>query len=412
MPELLPFRAVRPAAGKAGLVTSRSYETYGPDALLAALESNPFSFLHIINAGYLPAHPMAPQQRFRKVAEKYREFIGQGILRRDTLPGYYLYEALTPGNRFLGLFGAAGTGDYNSGNIRKHEETISRREAVFSDYLEVVKFNAEPVLLMYPDRPAIKEKLEQEATGEPLYEFHSPEGARHRLWAIDASETVDWIRAEFGKLEAFYIADGHHRCASSSLLARRFAIKNPGFTGREPCNYFMSCLLPESEIRIGSYTRLIKDLNGLTAASFLEKLAVNFRITKLGIEPPGSIGDGQFLMYLENSFFLVARHPDLNTLMPNALERLDAYILYSEVLRPILDIRDLRNEKRIRYGYGREMLPHMKGKVDNGEFRVGFAMKPVTVTELKAIADAGLAMPPKTTYIEPKMLSGLAIYEL
>lgn len=410
MPELLPFRAVRPAADKAGLVTSRSYETYGREMLLAELAANPYSFLHIINPGYDREEQITTMQRFRRVAEKYRSFIRTGVLKRDSLPCFYLYELITSEHRFSGLLGATSTADYRAGLIRKHEETIARREAIFANYLEVVKFNAEPVLLMYPDKPAIKEMLQLEYAKKPLYDFKCSEGNRHRFWAIDTPETISCLKFEFEVMDTFYIADGHHRSASSNLLAERAKTANPGHTGKEPYNYFMSCMLPESEIRITSYTRLIRDLNGLSNDAFLQKISGRFNIRKLGITSPLTINKNQFLMYLAGSFYFVTLKQDVAN-MENALERLDAQILYKNILNPILNIKNLRNDKRIRYGYGKEKISIMKSKIDKADYVVGFAMKPVSAVELKAIADAGLVMPPKSTYIEPKMRSGLTIYE-
>jgi uncharacterized protein (DUF1015 family) len=411
MPELLPFRAVRPAADKAGMVTSQSYESYDREALLAELKHNAYSFLHIINPGYNRAEPFTPLQRFQKVGEKYHAFIEKGILERDPRPCYYLYELRTEENRFLGLFGATSTADYRAGLIRKHEETIARREAIFANYLEVVKFNAEPVLLMYRDNEAIRARLLRECNKNPLYDFRCTEGNRYRFWAIDAAETISWLRSEFMKMDAFYIADGHHRCASSNLLSERAKAANPEHSGREAHDYFMSCLLPESEVKIGSYTRLIKDLNGLSEKVFLQKISECFNIRKLGEEPPQNLRKNQFLMYLPGSFYFIALKQDCGK-KANALDKLDAHILYSNLLNPVLNIEDLRNDKRIRYGYGKKKISLMKRKIDAGEYLVGFAMKPVSSAELREIADAGLVMPPKSTYIEPKMRSGLAIYEL
>ncbi|MBT8321592.1 MAG: DUF1015 domain-containing protein, partial [Eudoraea sp.] len=292
-----------------------------------------------------------------------------------------------------------------------HEATIARREKLFADYLEIVRFEAEPVLMAYKDNPAIRDILNEAAKNTPTYEFTTPDRIKHSLWVVSEKEVLNKIQEEFKGMESLYIADGHHRSASSCLLGKTLKNKNPDHSGKESYNYFMSYLIPESDIRIFEFNRMVKDLNGLSKKEFLIRLDEKFRIKRYGDElyKPGK--KHHFSMYLDGEFYslyLRKRGYDFT----DSLSRLDTQILYKTILEPILGIQDLRNDKRIQYGYGKHNALKMKDAIDRGEFKVGFGLLPVNIKEIRAIADEGLVMPPKSTYIEPKLRSGLTVFDL
>ena len=409
MATVKPFKAIRPAKDKVSFVVSRSYEDYAPDELKSILKFNPFSFLHIINPGFKFAKKIRGAERFKLVRNRYLEFLEDAIFIKDSTPSFYLYEVKKKNFSALGLFCATSVADYQNNTIKKHENTIEKREKLFADYLEIVGFNAEPVLMTYPENSRINSIILSEVAKIPEYEFTTPDKVQHRLWCISDSATIASIEKEFLKTEFLYIADGHHRSASSNLLAENLN-KGEGHSGSEPYNFFMSYLIPESEIKIYEFTRLVKDLNGLTKEDLLLQLDALYRIQKMddGVYKPTK--KHHFSMYLDGDFYSLYLRKKVYE-FTDPLSELDTQILFKTILEPILGISDLRNDKRISYGHGKMNLINMKDRIDKGEFQVGFSMLPITIDEIKAIADAGLVMPPKSTYIEPKLRSGLTIYE-
>lgn len=406
-----PFRAIRPTKDKVAFVASRSYEEYGEEELKAVLKFNPYSFLHIINPGFKFNKPISGRKRFKLVRNRYLEFLEDAVFKKDDAPSFYLYEVRKSNFKALGLFCATSVIDYRNDVIKKHEDTIEKREKLFAEYLNTVGFNAEPVLMTYTSNKTIADIINSEVAKSPEYDFTTTDKVKHRLWRITNSATINQIQDEFDKLDSLYIADGHHRSASSNLLAEKLNTKGIRKAGHQAHNYFMSYLIPESEIKIFEFTRLVKDLNGLSKKEFLIRLDEFYRIEKRDDEAYKPTKKHHFSMYLDGEFYsLYLRKKVYN--FTDALSKLDTQILYKTILEPILGISDLRNDKRISYGYGKNNLIKMKDSVDKGIFAVGFSSLPITVDEIKAIADAGLTMPPKSTYIEPKLRSGLTIYEL
>jgi len=411
MAVIKPFKAIRPAKDKVGFVASRSYQEYSRRELNAVLDYNPFSFLHIINPGYKYAKNVKGKERFKLVHSRYLEFLEDHILLKDEKEALYLYQMQKGKSTFTGLFCGASVADYRENRIKKHENTIQRREELFANYLEMVSFNAEPVLMTYEDNASVSAILQNEMLEAPEYLFTTRDKITHRLWVISKNKTIKALQNAFKEIDALYIADGHHRSASSNLLAKNAANNNEAHTGKEPYNYFMSYLIPESEIRIYEFNRMIKDLNGLDKEQFLIHLDEFYRIENLGAILYKPSKKHHFSMYLDGEFYSLYLRKKVYT-FTDALSKLDTQILYKTILEPILGIKDLRKDKRIQYGYGKHNVIQMKDDIDKGKFAVGFSLVPITVTEIKAIADAGLVMPPKSTYIEPKLRSGLAIYEL
>ncbi|WP_375324688.1 DUF1015 domain-containing protein [Flagellimonas sp. GZD32] len=411
MATVKPFKAIRPTKDKAFYVASRSYEEYSKNELQAVLKYNPFSFLHIINPGFKFEKHITGQERFHLVRNRYLEFLEENIFQKDESPSFYLYQIEKEDFKSLGFFCACSVEDYRNNVIKKHEDTLQQREELFAEYLDTVGFNAEPVLMTYADNDEVNAIFQRKIQRKPEYDFTTVDRVNHKLWKISYPEGIEKLEKAFAQMDALYIADGHHRSASSDLLAKHLEKENPQHNGQEPYNYFMAYLIPESQMRIYEFNRMVKDLNGYSKKEFLIKLDEYFMIEKetSGLGRPTK--KHEFCMYLKDEFYKLHLRKT-NYQFTDALSELDTQILFKTILEPILGIKDLRNDKRISYGYGKHNLIKMKEDVDQGRFAVGFSLVPTTVEEIKAIADAGLVMPPKSTYIEPKLRSGLAIYEL
>ncbi|WP_299224283.1 DUF1015 domain-containing protein [uncultured Psychroserpens sp.] len=411
MAKIRPFKAVRPTRDKVSLVASRSYQTYTQAEREARLDYNPFSFLHIVNPGYKYDREITGTERYALVRNRYLEFKEDNVFVHDNTPTYYIYKIVDRDHQiFNGIVAAASAEDYEKDVIKKHEDTIEYREQVFKDYLKTVGFNAEPVLLTYPDNKTISTIIKDVQKERAEFEFTTTYRDTHYLWKLEDPNLIEIIQNEFDSMPTIYIADGHHRSASSYLLYKDEKRDNEKHEGTESYNYFMTFLIPESELRIHEFNRLVKDLNGLTKEEFLIQLDTIFRIQNRGIMPYKPSKKHHFSMYLDGEFYSLYLRKSLYN-FKTALDALDPQILYNTILQPLLGIEDLRNDDRIDYINGKKDIINVKDKIDNGEFAVGFGMVPVDINEMKQIADDGLKMPPKSTFIEPKLRSGVTIYE-
>ncbi|WP_298498404.1 DUF1015 domain-containing protein [uncultured Algibacter sp.] len=411
MAKIIPFKAVRPTRAIVGLVASRPYQSYTVNERESRMDYNPYSFLHIVNPGYKFDQVITGKERYKLVRNRYLEFKEDGVFIQDEKPSFYVYKIVNRhGQEFNGIIAATSAEDYHEDIIKKHENTIAKREETFKSYLQTVGFNAEPVLLTYPDNQIIASIIQETQKNHAEFEFTMTYRDTHYLWKIDCDKTIASIQEEFNKMNSIYIADGHHRSASSALLYKEEKAKNPNHNGGESYNFFMSYLIPESDLVIHEFNRLVKDLNGLTKEEFLIQLDNLYRIKNKGIFPYHPSKKHHFSMYLDGEFYALYLRKNrykFNT----ALDNLDAQLLYNTILKPILGINDLRNNNRIEYVNGRDEMITIKSSVDNGVFKVGFGMCPANINEIKRIADEGLKMPPKSTYILPKLRSGITIYE-
>lgn len=411
MVNIIPFKAVKPTRAIVGLVASRPYQSYTLDERESRMAYNPYSFLHVINPGYKYAQEVTGEERYKLVRNRYLEFKEDGVFVQDEKPSFYVYKIVNrQGQEFCGIIAATSAEDYEKNIIKKHEDTIAKREETFKSYLQNVGFNAEPVLLTYPDNSVIAEIITETQKTHAEFEFTMTYRDTHYLWKVDDEDTIATIQKEFSKMDTVYIADGHHRSSSSYLLYKDEKAKNPNHNGSESYNYFMSYLIPESDLVIQEFNRLIKDLNGLTKEEFLIKLDASYRIENRGIMPYNPSKPHHFSMYLDGEFYsLYLRKTNYN--FKTALDQLDAQLLYKTILKPILGIEDLRQDNRISYVNGKHEMITIKSSVDSGDFKVGFGMCPSNVKQMKQIADEGLTMPPKSTYILPKLRSAITIYE-
>ncbi|MEC4003782.1 DUF1015 domain-containing protein [Flavobacterium sp. SUN052] len=416
MSKIIPFKAVRPTPDKVGLVTCRNYDDYSPAELASWLDFNPYSFLHVINPAYVHSQKITLDKRFKGVAHKYQDFKNDGVFMEEDKAVFFLYEIQTKNQSFIGIVAGTSIEDYKNNIIKKHEDTLQYRVEYFKDYLHQTGFNTEPVLITYPDNSEVNKWISNKKKEQPLYNFSTTNKEKHTLWKIETDSEIDWLQSKFETIPELYIADGHHRSASAELLYDENVA-----LGNKNLNNFMSFLIAESNVKIYEFNRIIRDLNGFSKEDFIEKLAEHFIIKIKHQELWKPESKFEFGMYLDGDFYaLFYKQPNssiTSSLSSRAqsretLENLDAQILYDKVLQPLLAIEDLRNDERIEYIPGKQSILTIKELVDEGEFAVGFMLFPSDISEIKALADNNLIMPPKSTYIEPKFRSGLVVYEL
>ena len=403
-----PFKAVRPTRDKAALLTTRSYDIYSEEELEAILKYNPFSFLHILRPGFKFHLHLKGTEKFKLVRNRYKEFKENHYFIQDEKPMYYLHQKSFQNDSFCGIIATSSIADYQKGVIKKHEDTLHEREELFGKYLETTGFNAEPVLLTYPDNTVLNTLIVKYKNQRAEYEFTTNKKRTHLFWPIRDVADIDIITKAFKDIPAVYIADGHHRSASSNYLANHKKKNNPNHTGQEDYNFFMSYLIAESNLKISSFNRFVKTLNGLTKETFLLKLDSYFRIENRGKNHYEPSKKHHFSMYFEGNFYSLYLRKSVFKIT-NAKADLDAQILFETVLKPLLGIKDLSNSDKIIYKPA--ISSNLNDDVDSGKFKVAFGLFPTAIAQLKSVADAQLTMPPKSTYIEPKLRSGLTIFE-
>ncbi|PHR48776.1 MAG: hypothetical protein COA32_04710 [Fluviicola sp.] len=412
MAKLRPFRAVRPTRDKAHLVASRPIFTYKPSILKAKLQENPFTFIHIIHPEYFEdeSNKTEPNslERFQKVKKKYEEFVERGTFDQDDIPSFYIYRQTKNDHAFLGVIAGASVEEYQNNKIKKHEATITSREEMFTNYLDIVGVNAEPVLLSHEKSLEVDEILSSITSMRAEYDFSTTDNVHHELW-IASEEEVKSLQQAYDKIENVYIADGHHRSASSVRLAERRLEQNPSATGK---NYeaFLSFFIDEERLQILPFHRLCKSLNGLTKVQLLEKLELRFDISTIskGSTPKNM---HEFQMYIENEWFKLVAKPDVIS-KSDAVSSIDAEILTREVLSPILGIHDLKTDKNVGFLSGETKIKKIEQLVNKEVYKVAFLLHPATMEQVKNVADENAVMPPKSTWVEPKLRSGLTIYKI
>lgn len=409
MTKIKPFKAIRPTRDKAHLVVTKPVSSYSKTVLKARLESNPFTFIRIIHPEFDKTTKTTPnsKERFNLVRKKYHEFISDGILVQDTNPSLYIYKQSTPTHEFIGVIGGASVEEYQQDLIKKHEATLTSRESMFTNYLDIVGYNAEPVLLSYPHNESL-EKIYEEITAErPEIEFSTTDRIKHELWIV-SEKHQNKIQEAFDKIPATYIADGHHRSASSSRLAAE-RNKSKGFKD-ESHDYFLAFFMDENRMNILEFNRLVDHLNHLTTEEFLSKLLNAFEIKEIETAKHPE-KEHQIVMNLKSKWYeLTCKSEIINNSDPVAC--LDAEILTNYILKPILGIEDLKTNDSIHFIPGNLGINAITEPIKQGKSEVGFLLYPVTMEQVIRVADNNGIMPPKSTYVEPKLRSGLTIYEI
>ena len=411
MVKVKPFAALRPPKAFAKEVASRPYDVLNSKE--AKAEATEKSLLHIIKPeiDFDPIIDEHSQKAYEKAMENFKIWQQKGWLVQDKKENYYVYAQTMEGRTQYGLVLCAYVDDYMKGNIKKHELTRKDKEEDRMIHVRNQNANIEPVFFAYPDNAEINEIVKEVIKGEPEYDFVAEDGFGHHFWVIDNEDTIKRITEIFAAIPAFYVADGHHRTAAAALVGEEKKRNNPNHTGDEEYNYFMAVAFPESHLKIIDYNRVVKDLNGLTQEQFLERLSEDFIVEKKGKETYRPAALHEFSLYIGGQWYsLKAKEGRYDDSDPIGV--LDVTILSSLVLDKISDIKDLRTSKRIDFVGGIRGLGELEKRVDSGEMAAAFALYPVSMKQLIDIADTGNIMPPKTTWFEPKLRSGLTIHKL
>lgn len=413
MATLKPFKGIRPVKDKAHLIASLPYDVLTKEEARALAKDNPYSFLHVTKPEIdLPdtVDQYAPEV-YQKGKENYEKLVKDGILFQDTAECLYIY-AQTMGDRTqYGIVGCVSVEDYLQDIIKKHELTLPAKEEERKNHIRVSGVHYEPVFLAFPQGKEIDDIIAETIKQPAEYDFTADDGIGHHLWIIKEQKKIDRLVELFANIKFLYIADGHHRTAAAAGVGKEKKDNNPNHTENEEYNYFLAVNFPANQLKIMDYNRVIKDLNGLTKEEFLQKLETGFIIEKKGKEIYKPTKLHNFSMYLQGDWYsLTAKQGTFNDADP--IGCLDVTILSNLILSPILNIKDLRRDKRIDFVGGIRGLGELKCRVDSGEMAVAFALYPVSMQQLMNIADTGNIMPPKTTWFEPKLRSGLIIHSL
>ncbi len=406
MARITPFKAIRPPRHLAHLVVTRPYYTYSSNVMEAKLESNKFSFMHIINPehGLSDRHAPNSQERFEKVHDKFMEFLDEQYLVEDSRAHLYVYRQTLGDRSYTGVICGTDVSDYDTDRIKKHEATITNREEVFLKYLEITGFNAEPVLLSHAPNKKLKPLLQFITSKRSEFEFSTTDAVKHELWLVD-KETEQPIIHAFEGIENLYIADGHHRSASSSKLAE--LMRSRGVGENHPSQFFLAFLIDEDELDIFPFHRVVKDLNGLSFQAFLAKLSDFFDVAETDKQTPES--DDEIILVRNNSHFLLKIKKD-KVDFSHPIKSLSTQYLTDLILEPILDIFDQKTSDRIDFVSGHKGIGSTLSQLSKHPNGVAFVLHPISMAQVKTVADEHLIMPPKSTWVEPKLRSGMTIY--
>lgn len=414
MVKVKPFRGIRPPKSLVEQVASRPYDVLNSAEAREEAKDNEKSLYHIIKPEIdFPVGTDEHDPRvYEKAAENFRKFQDKGWLVQDEKPCYYVYAQTMDGKTQYGLVVGAYVPDYMNGCIKKHELTRRDKEEDRMKHVRVNDANIEPVFFAYPENAELDEVVARYIQKEPEYDFVAPgDGFRHTFWIIDGDEDIEAITRAFEKMPAMYIADGHHRSAAAALVGAEKAAQNPDHRGDEEYNYFMAVCFPAGQLTIIDYNRVVKDLNGLTPQQFVEALAKHFVVEEKGAEVYKPACLHNFSLYVDGKWYSLTAKPDTYD-DSDPIGVLDVTISSRLILDEILGIKDLRSDKRIDFVGGIRGLGELKKRVDSGEMAMALALYPVSMKQLMDIADTGNIMPPKTTWFEPKLRSGLVIHKL
>ena len=413
MAKIKPFKGLRPPRELVTRVASRPYDVLNSDEARDEAKGNPMSLYHIIKPeiDFPQGTDEHAEEVYRRAVDNFNAFQQKGWLVEDAKEHYYIYAQTMDGRTQYGFVVAANVDDYISGRIKKHELTRRDKEEDRMKHVRVNNANVEPVFFAFEDNAVLADILARETAKEPEYDFVAEDGFGHTFWVIDDDATIAAITDAFAAIDNLYIADGHHRTSAAALVGHEKALANPDHRGDEEYNYFLAVAFPASNLKIIDYNRLVKDLNGMSPAEFLEALERNFVVIDEGTVPYRPAALHNFSLYLEGRWYsLTARPGTYDDSDPIGV--LDVTVSSNLILRDLLGIIDLRSDKRVDFVGGIRGLDELKRRVDSGEMAAALALYPVSMEQLMAIADSGNIMPPKTTRFEPKLRSGLVIHKL
>ena len=405
------FKAIRPTSEMAEAVAALPYDVVNSEEAREMTKDKPYSFLHVDKAEIdLPVDTdIYSPQVYAKAKENLDKLVSDGILVQDNKPMLYVYELTMDGRSQTGLVACTSIDEYLNGIIKKHELTREDKEQDRIRHVDICNANTGPIFLAYRTVDEISAIIENVKKNAPVYDFTAEDGIKHRAWVIDNDETANKLIELFKAVPNLYIADGHHRNASAAKVGLKRRAEHPDYTGDEEFNYYLAVIFPSDQLKIMDYNRVVKDLNGMTSEEFMNKLAEKFDIHEAGgrAKPEKQYDFG---MYLDKKWYMLTAKENLR--VNDAVAGLDVSILQDNVLIPILGIGDIRTDKRIDFVGGIRGLGELERRVDSGEMKVAFAMYPTSIDQLMTIADENKIMPPKSTWFEPKLRSGLFIHSL
>ncbi|WP_326512331.1 DUF1015 domain-containing protein [Clostridium intestinale] len=412
MATIKPFKCIRPEKNVVSKVAALPYDVYNRDEALEEVLKEPLSFLKIDRAETQFDKDFNPydKQVYEKARDILQEMLQDGTLLNDNEEGYYIYELTMNGRSQTGVVGCASIDDYLNDVIKKHEKTREDKEIDRINHVDICNAQTGPIFLAYRSQEIINEVVNKIKTEEVLYNFIAQDGVKHVVWKVSEEADVKVIAEAFKNIDNIYIADGHHRTASAVKVGLKRREENPGYTGDEEFNFFLSVLFPHDQLMILDYNRVVKDLNGYSKEDFLYEVSRNFKVEEVGSEAYKPEEKATFGMYLDNTWYKLALDEEL--LSDDPVQGLDVAILENNLLSPILNIKDIRTDKRIDFVGGIRGLKELEKRVDSGEMKVAFSMHPTSITELFDVSDANELMPPKSTWFEPKLRSGIFIHEL
>lgn len=411
MANIIPFRAVRPRSDLAAKIAALPYDVYNREEARKVVENDAYTFLRIDRpeTQFPKGYDMYAPEVYEKARDMLDEMIREGFFIEEKKRAYYVYELVMNGRSQVGIGACASVDDYDGQVIKKHENTRADKEADRIRHVDVCSAQTGPIFLAYRRREAIEREVKAVMEQEPVYDFTANDQVTHRLWVIDDEERVERIRQEFLKVETIYIADGHHRCASAVRVSKKRRAKYPSYTGEEEFNYFLSVLFPDDQLMIMDYNRVVKSLNGYGEKEFLEKVREIFQVEAAGEEPCKPRKKGEIGMYLQDCWYRLTI--DGAEYTGNPVDDLDVAVLQRRLLEPVLGIVDPKVDDRIDFVGGIRGLKELERRVHT-DAMAAFAMYPTDIHELFAVSDAGRLMPPKSTWFEPKLRSGILIHRI
>lgn len=412
MPKITPFQSVRPNPSLADRIAALPYDVYNREEACIEVKKEPLSFLKIDRAEtqFDNSVDTYDDRVYEKARETLDEMIADGSFLMDEKPCFYVYELTMNGRSQTGIVACSSIDDYVNGTIRKHENTREEKEIDRINHVDRTNAQTGPIFLVYRSVEEINRIIRKEKEKTPVYDFTSPDGITHRVWVISDSNVIEKMEQAFAAVPTTYIADGHHRCASAVKVGLKRRKEHPDYTGQEEFNHFLSVLFPDDQLYIMPYNRVVKDLAGMKKEEFLEAVRkAGFTVSYLGDTPFAPEEKGTFGMYLNDGWYRLTA--DKSLVVDDPVEGLDVSILQNNLLRPILKIADPRTDKRIDFVGGIRGLSELEKRVAE-DCTVAFSMYATSIQELLDVADAGLLMPPKSTWFEPKLRSGLFIHRL
>ncbi|MBT7951845.1 MAG: DUF1015 domain-containing protein [Gammaproteobacteria bacterium] len=411
--KITAFKGLRPVKEKVEKIASRPYDVLNSEEAREEAKDNPDSFLNVVKPEITLPMDIDPYsaQVYQAGKKNFEQLLEQGTFFKDEKDCLYIYELVMDGRSQTGIVACAAVEDYLNDHIKKHELTRPDKEADRKNHVRVSMINAEPVFFAYKAVEKLDCIVEQIKSDDAEYSFIADDGVEHKLWVVKDDKLKNDIVNEFEKMPATYVADGHHRTAAAALVGNELKNENPTHVGSEEYNYFLAVHFPDNQLEIIDYNRVVKDLNGLDVESFLEAVSASFEVQKTGEQVSKPAYLHEIGMYLQGDWYSLTAN--VGTYDDNdPIGVLDVTILSNQILEPILNIHDLRTDKRIEFIGGIRGMEELERRVDSGEMAVAFAMYPVSMKQLMDIADGGLIMPPKVTWFEPKLRSGLVVHSL